>query len=71
VVGRLRGYRGDVALFAHGHLLRVLAARWIDEPVLLAQHLNLSTASISTLAWEHDWPSITLWNDSGHLGALD
>jgi broad specificity phosphatase PhoE len=70
VVGRLRGHSGDVAVFAHGHLLRVLAARWIDEPALLAQHLNLSTASVSTLAWEHDWPSITLWNDAAHLRAL-
>lgn len=69
VLDRLRGYSGDVAVFAHGHLLRVLAARWIDEPALLAQHLNLSTASISTLTWEHEWPSITLWNDAGHLRA--
>jgi broad specificity phosphatase PhoE len=69
MIGRLRGYSGDVAVFAHGHLLRVLAARWIDEPALLAQHLNLSTASVSTLAWEHDWTSITLWNDGRHLRA--
>lgn len=71
VVGRLHRLRGDVAVFAHGHLLRVLAARWIGEPALFAQHLNLSTASISTLAWEHEWPSITLWNDAAHLRALD
>ncbi|HEY8755607.1 MAG TPA: histidine phosphatase family protein [Candidatus Dormibacteraeota bacterium] len=70
VVARLRDVRGDAVVFAHGHLLRVLAARWIDEPALLAQHLNLTTASISTLASEHDWPSITLWNDAGHLRPL-
>lgn len=70
VVGRLRTVSGDAAVFAHGHLLRVLAARWIGEPALLARHLNLSTASISTLAWEHEWTSITLWNDAGHLRAL-
>ncbi|MGH7723634.1 MAG: histidine phosphatase family protein [Candidatus Dormibacteria bacterium] len=67
VVERLRSLHGDVAVVAHGHLLRVLAARWLGEPAALAQHLDLSTASLSTLAWEHEWPSITLWNDAGHL----
>ena len=67
VIARIREADGDVALFAHGHLLRVLAARWIAQPAQLARHLNLSTASVSTLAWEHDWPSITLWNDVSHL----
>jgi broad specificity phosphatase PhoE len=67
VLAAIAGTPGDVAVFAHGHLLRVLAARWISSPARLAQHLNLSTASISVLAWEHDWPSITLWNDARHL----
>lgn len=70
VIGRLRQADGDAAIFAHGHLLRVLAARWIGQPPHSAQHLNLSTASISTVEWEHDWPSITLWNDAGHLRDL-
>jgi len=67
VIARVRAVEGDVALFAHGHLLRVLAVRWIAQHAPLARHFNLSTASISTLAWEHDWPSITLWNDVSHL----
>jgi probable phosphoglycerate mutase len=67
VIARLHEVDGDAAVFAHGHLLRVLAARWIGQPPRCAQHLNLSTASISTVGWEHDWPSITLWNDAGHL----
>jgi broad specificity phosphatase PhoE len=71
VVARLRSLSGDVAVFAHGHLLRVLAARWIERPPSIAQSLNLSTATVSTLSWEHDWPSITLWNDAAHLRALD
>ncbi|HSP64720.1 MAG TPA: histidine phosphatase family protein [Candidatus Deferrimicrobium sp.] len=70
VLDRLRAVAGDVVVFAHGHFLRVLAARWIDQGPQLARHLNLSTASVSTLAWEHDWPSITLWNDARHLRAL-
>lgn len=71
VVAALRAISGDVVVFAHGHFLRVLGARWIGSPARLAQHLNLSTASISALAWEHHWPSITLWNDAGHLRAQD
>jgi probable phosphoglycerate mutase len=69
VITRLRAVDGDAAVFAHGHLLRILAVRWIGEPALLARHLNLATASISTVAWEHDWPSITLWNSADHLRA--
>jgi probable phosphoglycerate mutase len=69
VIARLRGSDGDVAVFAHGHLLRVLASRWIEQGPHVARYLNLSTASLSVLAWEHDWPSITLWNDGSHLGA--
>lgn len=70
VIERLRGIDGEVAVFAHGHLLRVLAARWIWRLPRLAQHLQLSTATISALGWEHDWPSLTLWNDGQHLRAL-
>jgi broad specificity phosphatase PhoE len=70
VIERLRSLRGDAAVFAHGHLLRVLGVRWIGGAARLAQHLSLSTASISTLAWEHEWTSITLWNDASHLRAL-
>ncbi len=69
VVARLRDAAGDVAVFAHGHFLRVLAARWIGERPQLARYMYLSTASVSTLTWEHDWPSISLWNDASHLRA--
>ncbi len=60
----MRDSDGDVAVFAHGHLLRVLAARWIDQarPAGAAPHPH--HGELSTLAWEHDWPSITLWNDA-------
>jgi probable phosphoglycerate mutase len=69
VLGRLRAATGEIAVFGHGHFLRVLAVRWIDQVPQLARHLNLSTASVSTLAWEHDWPSIILWNDAMHVRA--
>lgn len=67
VVGALQARSGDVAVFAHGHLLRVLAARWIRCDAGLARYMYLSTASVSILGWEHDWPSIRLWNDVSHL----
>jgi broad specificity phosphatase PhoE len=65
LIARLRALRGDVALFSHGHFGRVLAARWTGFPVLSAQRLLLSTASISVLGYEHESPQepvIALWN---------
>lgn len=67
VVTRLCALSGSVAVFAHGHLLRVLATRWVGQDPRLGRVLTLSTASISTLGWENDLPSITLWNDTDHL----
>src|SRR5437879_680869 len=52
-IARLRALEGNVALFSHGHFGRALAARWIGSPVSQAQHLLLSTASISILGYEH------------------
>lgn len=69
VIEEMRTLGGDVAVVAHGHLLRVLAARWLGQPALLAQHLNLATASISQVGWEHHRSSINLWNGVDHLGA--
>ncbi len=62
---RLRALRGNAAVFAHGHFLRVLAARWIGLCVRDGQHLLLHTASLSILACEHnnpDEPVLALWN---------
>ena len=64
-IARLRALEGNVALFSHGHFGRALAARWIGSSVRQAQHLLLSTASISILGYEHnqaDEPVIALWN---------
>ncbi|HLH41252.1 MAG TPA: histidine phosphatase family protein [Bryobacteraceae bacterium] len=53
---------GSVALFGHGHMLRVLAARWLDLPPQCGRFFSLSTASVSVLAIEHEMHVIRLWN---------
>ena len=65
LIARLRLLEGNIALLSHGHLGRVLAARWIGLTVRQAQHFLLSTASLSILGYEHDLsqePAIVLWN---------
>jgi probable phosphoglycerate mutase len=53
----------DVALVAHGHVLRVLGARWIGQPAREGSRLKLDTASVSRLGFEHDVPVISCWNE--------
>ncbi|MGH8899523.1 MAG: histidine phosphatase family protein [Egibacteraceae bacterium] len=67
VVERVRAVDGDVALVAHGHVLRVLAARWLGLPPEAGCHLALSPATLSILGWEHEVPAILRWNDGAHL----
>ncbi len=55
---------GDVALFAHGHVLRIIGARWIDLPPDHGARLALSTASISVLGWERDTAVLERWNET-------
>jgi broad specificity phosphatase PhoE len=67
VVARVRAVDGDVALFAHGHILRVITTRWLEQPPVEAAHYYLSTASLSVLAWERETPVIDRWNEACHL----
>ena len=67
VIERLLPVGGDVLVFSHGHFLRVLAARWIEAPALLASRLELATATISELGWETDRRVVEIWNAAGHL----
>src|SRR5260370_28781049 len=56
VVARLRALEGDVAVVAHGHLLRILAARWCRLGPGVGRYLVLSTARICRLGHEHGTP---------------
>lgn len=62
LVARLREVDGPVVCFGHGHALRVLAVRWLGEPVWLGGALALDTASVSVLGWERGRPAIIHWN---------
>jgi probable phosphoglycerate mutase len=62
VVSQARHTDGDTIVFSHGHLLRVLAARWVGLPPRAGAHLALATASVSTLGWEREIPVIASWD---------
>jgi broad specificity phosphatase PhoE len=62
VIARLRTLDGDAALFAHGHVLRVLAARWCELAPEEAQRFALTTGTLSALSWEHEWTVVARWN---------
>jgi broad specificity phosphatase PhoE len=62
VIARVRAVEGDVALFAHGHVLRVLAARWLGLAPGGGQHFLLNTGTLSVLGYYHDIPALKIWN---------
>jgi probable phosphoglycerate mutase len=62
VIAEVRGVDGDVLIFAHGHVLRVLASRWLGEPPEGGRHYALQTAALSVLSYEHADPVIRQWN---------
>lgn len=62
VIERARSVEGDVVCFSHGHLLRVLAARWVGLPPVGGRLLVLGAGAVSTLGWERETPVVTLWN---------
>jgi probable phosphoglycerate mutase len=62
VIARVLAADGPVALFSHGHFLRVLGARWIGLPVADGALLALETASISVLGHERECRVLRTWN---------
>jgi broad specificity phosphatase PhoE len=64
VIARLRASDDQAAVFSSGHILRVLAARWLGLAPSEGRLFVLSTASVSILGYEHDksGPVLSLWN---------
>src|SRR5580700_7616177 len=64
VVSHLLALKGKVLLFSSGHILRVLAARWVEAPAALGRHLVLDPACLCVLGYDHGGLDrvIRLWN---------
>jgi probable phosphoglycerate mutase len=62
VIDRALGAGDDVALFSHGHLLRILGAGWVGRPPGDGRLFALATASVGVLGWERETRVIQSWN---------
>ena len=62
VVARLRDVDGRALVFGHGHALRALTARWLEQDVAQGQHYRLDTATVSVLGYERETPVLLRWN---------
>jgi probable phosphoglycerate mutase len=67
VIDRAATASGDVALFAHAHILRILAACWLGLPPVNGRLFALGTASISVLGYERETRVISVWNQDWRL----
>lgn len=52
----------NIIVFAHGHFLRMFAARWMGLDAACGQHMSLSTGTLSILGYEHEYHVIDRWN---------
>ena len=64
LIARVEQVNGDVALFAHGHILRILGACWMGLAPIYGRNLGLHTATISVLGYERETRVIEVWNQS-------
>lgn len=64
VIAEARAADGDVVFFGHGHMLRVVGARWAGLPSEDGGLLGLGTGALCTLGYEHDEPIIVRWNEA-------
>lgn len=62
VIARARATSGDVALFAHGHVLRVLVARWLGLAAAAGQSFLLDTGTLNVLGYYREIPALKIWN---------
>ncbi len=67
VVAWARGAERDVLVFAHGHIVRSIGARWLGLPLSFAGRIRLNPTSLSVLGWAYGEPAIESWNEQGHL----
>jgi len=58
----VRAQSGNAIVFAHGHILRVLTARWCELPPVEGQRFVLDPATLSLLGWERETPAVLRWN---------
>jgi probable phosphoglycerate mutase len=64
VIERVLAGSGDVLCFAHGHVLRIVAARWLELPPVEGRRFALSTATLSVLGWEREIADVQRWNEA-------
>ncbi len=64
VIARALAADGDVALFAHGHILRIIGARWLELGPEHGANLKLDTASLSELGFEREIRALDYWNSA-------
>jgi broad specificity phosphatase PhoE len=62
LLAEARAAEGDVLLFGHGHVLRVLAARWLGLDPTAGRFFALDPASLSVLGYEREAPVVLRWN---------
>jgi probable phosphoglycerate mutase len=62
VVARARAIDGRTLVFGHGHALRALTARWLEQPVDEGRYFRLDTSTLSVLGWERETPVLLRWN---------
>jgi broad specificity phosphatase PhoE len=66
IVAKVRAVDGNVALFSHGHILRVLAARWINLSASYGENFLLDTATLNVLGYYRESPAFKIWNAPLH-----
>jgi broad specificity phosphatase PhoE len=63
LIAEARGADGEVIFFGHGHMLRVVGARWVGLPPEDGGILKLGTGALCTLGYEHELPVLVHWNE--------
>ncbi len=62
VIQKVHAAKGNVALFAHGHILRVVVARWLNLPATAGRNFLLDTGTLNILSYYRGFPAVKTWN---------